>query len=80
MNIRLSRLAYGLSTYLPGVYRRFSIPHWSVDDVALDGYSKWLHHMRTIVENGFGGCPRESLPKSVQAPPDALHPGGRGED
>lgn len=53
MNVRLSRIAYGLATYLPGVYRHFSMPPLSVAEMAIDGYSKWLHHMCAVAEGSF---------------------------
>jgi len=53
-NVRLSRLVYGLATFIPGVYHRFSMPRLSVAEMALDGYSKWLHHLAAVMETNAG--------------------------
>lgn len=51
-NVKTTRLLYGVATFLPGVYRHFSMPPLSVEEMSMDGYSKWLHHLAAVVEGG----------------------------
>lgn len=57
-NVRATRLVYGLATFVPGVYRCFSMSRLPVEETAIDGYSKWLHHLAAVVEGGFGAPPQ----------------------
>jgi SAM-dependent methyltransferase len=55
---RISRLLYGLATFIPGVYRLFSMPAIEPRALALDGYSKWLQHLAFSYRHGFRTFPR----------------------
>ena len=57
-NARFSRLLYGVATYIPRVYGAMSISHLSLEEIALDGYSKWLQHIGAVMKQATGGMPR----------------------
>lgn len=58
MKCRISRLMYGLATFVPGVYRLFSMSRLSPSFLASDGYTKWLTHLTFAHQHGNKAYPR----------------------
>jgi hypothetical protein len=50
MNLSISRLLYGPATYIPGVYRYFSMGSGCAESAEYC-YTYWLRHLNMIFQN-----------------------------
>ena len=57
VNLSFSRLLYGFTTYIPGVYRHFSMPRPGPGDGYIN-YSTWLQHLVIARQNGLPAFPK----------------------